>query len=94
MQHLWYKNAIVYSLDVETFMDSNGDGVGDFPGLTQRLDHLAGLGVTCHWLLPFYASPNRDNGYDVIDYYNVDPRLGTYHRCWVAIAVGSNSLTA
>jgi len=77
MQHLWYKNAIVYSLDVETFMDSNGDGVGDFPGLTQRLDHLTGLGITCLWLLPFYASPNRDNGYDIKDYYNVDPRLGT-----------------
>lgn len=77
MQNLWYKNAIVYSLDVETFMDSDGDGVGDFQGLTQRLDHLSGLGVTCLWLLPFYPSPNRDNGYDVMDYYNVDPRLGT-----------------
>jgi len=76
MQPLWYKNAIVYSLDVETFMDSDGDGVGDFPGLTGRLDHLAGLGVTCLWLLPFYPSPNRDNGYDIKDYYNVDPRLG------------------
>lgn len=77
MQNLWYKNAIVYSLDVETFMDSNGDGVGDFNGLRQRLDYLAGLGITCLWLLPFYPSPNRDNGYDVMDYYNVDPRLGT-----------------
>ncbi|MBW4542068.1 MAG: alpha-amylase family protein [Myxacorys chilensis ATA2-1-KO14] len=77
MQNLWYKNAIVYSLDVETFMDSNADGVGDFQGLTQRLDHLAAMGITCLWLLPFYPSPNRDNGYDVMDYYNVDPRLGT-----------------
>ncbi|MCX7596155.1 MAG: alpha-amylase family protein [Fischerella sp.] len=77
MQHQWYKNAIIYSLDVETFIDSDGDGVGDFPGLTKRIDHLAGLGVTCLWLLPFYPSPNRDNGYDIIDYYNVDPRLGT-----------------
>ncbi|OWY68389.1 trehalose synthase [cyanobacterium TDX16] len=77
MQNLWYKNAIVYSLDVETFMDSDGDGVGDFPGLTQKLDYLAGLGITCLWLLPFYPSPNRDNGYDVMDYYSVDPRLGT-----------------
>lgn len=77
MQNLWYKNAIVYSLDVETFMDSDGDGVGDFPGLTQKLDYLAGLGITCLWLLPFYPSPNRDNGYDVMDYYGVDPRLGT-----------------
>ncbi|MBW4449681.1 MAG: alpha-amylase family protein [Spirirestis rafaelensis WJT71-NPBG6] len=77
MQKIWYKNAIFYSLDVETFMDSDDDGVGDFQGLTKRLDHLSGLGITCLWLLPFYPSPNRDNGYDVMDYYNVDPRLGT-----------------
>ncbi|MBE9185706.1 alpha-amylase family protein [Microcoleus sp. LEGE 07076] len=77
MQDLWYKDAIVYSLDVETFMDSNGDGVGDFQGLTNKLDYLSGLGITCLWLLPFYPSPNRDNGYDVMDYYNIDPRLGT-----------------
>lgn len=74
---LWYKNAIVYSLDVDTFMDSDGDGIGDFPGLTNCLDYLAAIGITCLWLLPFYPSPNRDNGYDVTDYYNVDPRLGT-----------------
>jgi maltose alpha-D-glucosyltransferase/alpha-amylase len=77
MQNHWYKNAIVYSLDVETFLDSDGNGVGDFPGLTNCLDHLSGLGITCLWLLPFYPSPNRDNGYDVMDYYGVDPRLGT-----------------
>ncbi|WNN89528.1 alpha-amylase family glycosyl hydrolase [Gloeocapsopsis dulcis] len=77
VKNLWYKNAIVYSLDVETFMDSDGDGVGDFQGLTKCLDHLSGIGITCLWLLPFYPSPNRDNGYDVMDYYNVDPRLGT-----------------
>lgn len=76
MQNIWYKNAIVYSLDVETFMDSDGDGIGDFQGLTKCLDHLSGLGITCLWLLPFYPSANRDNGYDVMDYYNVDPRLG------------------
>jgi len=58
-------------------MDANGDGIGDFIGLTKRLNHIAGLGVTCLWLLPFYPSPNRDNGYDIMDYYNVDPRLGT-----------------
>lgn len=58
-------------------MDSDGDGIGDFRGLTQRLDYLAGLGITCLWLLPFYPSPNRDNGYDVMNYYDVDPRLGT-----------------
>jgi maltose alpha-D-glucosyltransferase/alpha-amylase len=74
---LWYKDAIIYSLDVETFQDSDGDGIGDFRGLTERLDYLSSLGVTCLWLLPFYPSPNRDNGYDVMDYYGVDPRLGT-----------------
>ncbi len=77
MVDLWYKNAIVYCLDVETFMDANGDGIGDFSGLTQRLDYLNGIGINCIWLLPFYPTPNRDNGYDVIDYYNVDHRLGT-----------------
>jgi len=74
---LWYKNAIIYCLDVEKYIDSNGDGVGDFAGLTRRLDYLAGLGVTCVWLQPFYPSPNRDNGYDVSDYYGVHPKHGT-----------------
>ncbi|HET9016608.1 MAG TPA: alpha-amylase family protein [Thermomicrobiaceae bacterium] len=73
----WYKNAIFYCLDVETFADSNGDGVGDFPGLTRRLDYLEGLGVNCVWLLPFYPSPGRDDGYDITDYFAVDPRYGT-----------------
>lgn len=77
MNHIWYKNAIIYSLDIETFYDSNGDGIGDFQGLIEKLDYLAGLGINCIWLLPFYPSPNRDNGYDVTDYYNVDRRLGT-----------------
>src|SRR5688572_25963131 len=71
IEDLWYRNAIIYCLDVEKFMDSNGDGVGDFEGLTARLPYLAGLAVTCVWLLPFYDSPNRDNGYDVADYYSV-----------------------
>jgi maltose alpha-D-glucosyltransferase/alpha-amylase len=74
---LWYKNAVIYCLDVEKYVDANGDGVGDFAGLTRRLDYLAGLGVTCLWLQPFYRSPNRDNGYDVADYYSVHPKLGT-----------------
>jgi maltose alpha-D-glucosyltransferase / alpha-amylase len=74
---LWYKNAVLYSLDVSTFADGNGDGIGDFRGLCDRLPYLAGIGVTCVWLLPFYPSPNRDHGYDVQDYYNVDPRFGT-----------------
>src|SRR5680860_1102724 len=74
---LWWKNAIVYCLDVETFLDSDGDGCGDLAGLTERVDHLAGIGVTCVWLMPFYASPNRDDGYDVTDFYSVDERLGS-----------------
>jgi maltose alpha-D-glucosyltransferase/alpha-amylase len=77
MIDLWYKNAVFYSVDVETFFDSNGDGVGDFPGLAKRLDHIEALGATCIWLLPFQPTPNRDNGYDITDYYGVDPRLGT-----------------
>ena len=75
---LWYKNAVIYCLDVETFMDSNGDGVGDFEGLMRRLDYLAGprrhLRSGC---MPFHPSPERDDGYDVTDYYGVDPRYGT-----------------
>jgi maltose alpha-D-glucosyltransferase/alpha-amylase len=74
---LWYKNAIIYCLDVGQFMDTNQDGVGDFDGLTRRLDYLAGLGVTCLWLLPFQSGPNRDNGYDISDYYSVDRKHGT-----------------
>lgn len=74
---LWYKDAIIYAINVDTFQDSDGDGVGDFPGLTSRVEYLHALGVTCVWLLPFYPSPNRDNRYDVADYYGVDPRLGT-----------------
>jgi trehalose synthase len=74
---LWWKSAVIYCVDVELFADSNDDGVGDFPGLTDRVDYLAGLGVTCVWLMPFYPSPNRDNGYDIADYYGVDPRLGS-----------------
>ncbi|WP_235925530.1 alpha-amylase family protein [Pontibacter burrus] len=73
---LWYKRAVVYALDVETFQDSDNDGIGDFQGLISRLDYIATLGITCIWLLPFYPTPNRDNGYDVMDYYNVDKRLG------------------
>jgi maltose alpha-D-glucosyltransferase / alpha-amylase len=74
---LWYKNAVIYSLDVGTFADSDGDGIGDFRGLADRLPYLAGIGVTCVWLLPFYPSPLRDDGYDVEDYYDVHPRYGT-----------------
>ncbi len=74
---LWYKNAVVYCLSVGTFMDSNGDGIGDFAGLERRLDYLQGLGVTAVWLMPFQPSPKRDGGYDISDYYGVDPAYGS-----------------
>lgn len=74
---LWYKNAVLYCLHVGSFMDVAGDGTGDFRGLIRRLDYLQGLGVTAIWLMPFYPSPCRDGGYDITDYYNVDPRYGT-----------------
>ncbi|MBP2312163.1 alpha-amylase family protein [Azospirillum soli] len=77
IKDLWYKNAIIYNLALGTFMDSDGDGVGDFQGLQRRLDYLHGLGVTCIWLGPFQTSPMKDDGYDVADYYSVDPRYGT-----------------
>jgi maltose alpha-D-glucosyltransferase/alpha-amylase len=77
MADLWYKNAIIYCLDVDTFADGNGDGIGDFAGLSSKLNYLASLDVDCIWLQPFFPSPNRDNGYDIVDYYNVDHRLGT-----------------
>jgi maltose alpha-D-glucosyltransferase/alpha-amylase len=74
---LWYKNGVIYCLSVATYMDADGDGVGDFQGLMRRLDYLHGLGVTAIWLMPFQTSPCRDDGYDVSDYYNVDARYGT-----------------
>jgi maltose alpha-D-glucosyltransferase/alpha-amylase len=81
IEDLWYRNAIIYCLDVEKYMDGNGDGIGDFIGLSERLPYLAGLGVNCVWLLPFYPSPNRDNGYDVTDYYGVHNRHGSLGDC-------------
>jgi maltose alpha-D-glucosyltransferase/alpha-amylase len=73
----WYKESVIYSLDVDTFQDSDGDGHGDLRGLIARLGYLARLGVTCLWLNPIHLTPNRDDGYDVTDYYGVDPRLGS-----------------
>ena len=73
---LWYKDAIIYELHVRAFKDSNGDGIGDFPGLIQRLDYLQELGVTCLWLLPFFPSPLKDDGYDISDYMNVHSMYG------------------
>ncbi|MBX3619645.1 MAG: alpha-amylase family protein [Rhizobacter sp.] len=74
---LWYKNAVIYCLSVNSYMDANADGIGDFSGLMRRLDYLHGLGVTAIWLMPFQTSPHRDGGYDISDYYNVDARYGT-----------------
>jgi maltose alpha-D-glucosyltransferase/alpha-amylase len=77
MSDRWYQKAVVYCLDIDTYADSNGDGIGDIRGLIGRLDYLARLGVTCLWLNPIHPSPDRDDGYDVADFYNVDPRFGT-----------------
>ncbi len=74
---LWYKDAVIYELHVKTFHDSDGDGMGDFRGLIEKLDYLQELGITAIWLLPFYPSPLRDDGYDIADYFNVNPRYGT-----------------
>src|SRR5690606_23701894 len=73
----WYRDAVIYELHVRAFADSNADGTGDFAGLTSRLDYLSELGVTALWLLPFYPSPRRDDGYDIADYRVVDPAYGT-----------------
>jgi len=73
----WYKDAVIYELHIKAFMDANGDGIGDFAGLTSRLDHLERLGITAIWLLPFYPSPRRDDGYDIADYRDIHPDYGT-----------------
>ena len=75
---LWWKNAVIYCLDIETYFDTDSDGRGDIRGLAQRIDHLAELGVTCLWLMPFYPTPDRDDGYDITDFYGVDSRLGSH----------------
>ncbi len=74
---LWYKSAVIYEVPVRAFLDSNADGVGDFRGLTQKLDYLQDLGITALWLLPFYPSPLKDDGYDIADYYSINPIYGT-----------------
>jgi maltose alpha-D-glucosyltransferase / alpha-amylase len=74
---LWYKNAVIYCLSIATYLDTDGDGIGDFQGAMRRLDYLQGLGVTAIWLMPFQPSPGKDDGYDIADYYGVNPRFGT-----------------
>ena len=77
MDPQWYKDALIYEVHVRAFYDSNGDGVGDFAGLTQKLPYLQDLGVTCLWLLPFYPSPLKDDGYDIADFRAIHPSIGT-----------------
>jgi trehalose synthase len=74
---VWWKSAVFYCADVETFQDSNGDGIGDLRGMTERMEYLADLGITCLWLMPLYPTAGRDDGYDITDFFGVDPRLGT-----------------
>ena len=76
----WYKDAIIYELHIKAFRDANGDGIGDFQGLLEKLDYLQELGITAIWLLPFYPSPLRDDGYDIADYYSINPRYGTIEQ--------------
>jgi trehalose synthase len=75
---VWWKHTVIYCLDVETFLDADGDGCGDLPGLSERVEYLTGLGIGCLWLMPFMPSCQRDDGYDIVDFYGVDPRLGTH----------------
>src|SRR5688572_3804799 len=74
---LWYKNAIIYQLNVKGFFDKNSDGIGDFQGLTEKLDYIESLGVTAIWLLPFFKSPLKDDGYDIADFLDVHPDYGS-----------------
>ncbi|HEY9045049.1 MAG TPA: maltose alpha-D-glucosyltransferase [Ohtaekwangia sp.] len=76
----WYKDAVIYELHIKAFRDGNGDGIGDFDGLLEKLDYLKDLGVTAIWVLPFYPSPLKDDGYDIADYYNINPAYGNIHQ--------------
>jgi hypothetical protein len=100
---LWYKDAVIYELHVKSFFDSSGDGIGDFAGLHEKLDYIEGLGVTCLWLLPFFPSPLRDDGYDIADYRQVHTSYGTLddfksfleaaHRRGLRVVISSYSTT-
>ncbi len=87
---LWYKDAIIYEVHVRAFCDSNADGIGDFRGLVQKLDYLQDLGVTALWLLPFYPSPLRDDGYDIADYTDVNPIYGNLADFKLFLARGAS----
>src|ERR671924_1370290 len=73
----WYKDAVIYQLHVKSYRDSNADGYGDFKGLIEKIDYIAQLGATCIWLLPFYPSPLKDDGYDIASYESINPTYGT-----------------
>ena len=75
-QNLWYKDAVIYELHIKAFKDGNGDGIGDFEGILEKLDYLQELGITAIWVLPFYPSPLKDDGYDIADYYSINPSYG------------------
>src|SRR5262245_43592433 len=77
MEAAWYQEAVFYEVPIKSFYDSNGDGVGDLNGLTEKLDYLCRLEVDCLWLLPMYPSPKKDDGYDISDFYGIDPNYGT-----------------
>ena len=77
---LWYKDAVIYQLNVKSFLDSNDDGIGDFPGLTSKLGYIRDLGVNTIWLMPFYPSPLKDDGYDIADYKNIHPAVRDARR--------------
>ena len=85
----WYRDAIIYQLHVRSFYDSNNDGIGDFEGLSQKLDYLQDLGVTAIWLLPFYPSPLRDDGYDISNYTDVNPSYGDLRDVQAVCARGT-----
>src|SRR6478609_5075388 len=87
---LWWKDGVIYCADVATWADSDGDGTGDLAGLTRRLDYLSGLGISTLWMMPFYPSPLGDDGYDITDYYAVDPRFGTLGDFVEMIRTASN----
>ena len=86
----WYKDAIIYELHIKAFFDANNDGIGDFEGLLQKLDYLEELGVSAIWLLPFYPSPLRDDGYDIADYYHINPSYGNIDQFKILLEEAHN----